>query len=80
MEVGSVLADRSGCSVWGNLSFHFMNILPQELKGKVIADCYPIGYGLAIIEFTDGTKLKVNYDKVIITEKYSTEIYMILEA
>lgn len=40
-----------------------MNILPQQLIGKTVKDCYQDYNGEVIIEFTDGTKIKVVYEE-----------------
>jgi len=39
-----------------------MNILPQDLKGKRIVDCYECDINKLLIEFEDGTKIKLNFD------------------
>jgi len=39
-----------------------MNILPQQLIGKTVKDCYQDFSGQVIIEFTDGTKIKILYE------------------
>lgn len=36
-----------------------MNILPQQLIGKVVKDCYQDRDGDVVIEFTDGTKVQL---------------------
>lgn len=38
-----------------------MNVLPQNLIGKVIKDCYIKGHGgtVIVIEFTDGSRVEV---------------------
>lgn len=42
-----------------------MNILPIQLKGKTIADCYESDTGTIIIEFTDGTKIRLDFNGYI---------------
>jgi len=39
-----------------------MNILPQDLKGKRIVDCYECDINKLLIEFEDGTKIKLNFN------------------
>jgi hypothetical protein len=36
-----------------------MNIAPQELKGKVVKDCYQDWKGRVVIEFEDGAKIEI---------------------
>lgn len=42
-----------------------MNILPVQLKGKTIADCYESDKGTLVIEFTDGTKVQLEFNGYI---------------
>jgi hypothetical protein len=42
-----------------------MNILPVQLKGKTIADCYEVDREALIIEFTDGTKIRLEFNGYI---------------
>ena len=39
-----------------------MNILPQNLKGKKIVDCYECDVNRLVLEFDDGTQIKLNFD------------------
>lgn len=39
-----------------------MNILPQQLKGKIVEDCYQDWNGDVVIVFTDGTKIEIVYN------------------
>lgn len=56
-------------------NFHYHNpdppgMFPFELKGKTIEDIYRISSRVMIIEFTDGTKVKItNYEGEIIINK-----------
>lgn len=38
-----------------------MNILPQQLIGKIVKDCYQTWNGDVVIEFSDGTKIKIDH-------------------
>lgn len=40
-----------------------MNVAPQELKGKVIKDCYQDWNGKVVIEFADGTKIEIVHEE-----------------
>lgn len=51
-----------------------MNILPQQLIGKVVKDCYQDYNGEVIIEFTDGTKIKVVYEDIYHNNKGGNEV------
>ena len=51
-----------------------MNILPQQLIGKVVKDCYQDHNGEVVIEFTDGTKIKVVYEDSYHSNKGGNEV------
>lgn len=40
-----------------------MNILPAQLIGKTVKDCYQGRDGYVVMEFTDGTKIRVYHDE-----------------
>lgn len=57
-----------------------MNILPHQLNGKTIKDCYEVKQGVLVIEFTDGTKIELMGLKVFISSMSGgTEKYIDLE-
>jgi len=57
-----------------------MNILPQQLKGKTIKDCYLSDTYEVTIEFTDGTKIKIVSERTEVRGRnhYSTEDFIVL--
>lgn len=55
-----------------------MNIIPQQLIGKTIKDCFLSDEREVTIEFTDGTKIKINSEQMTVRGKefYSGEDYI----
>lgn len=57
-----------------------MNIIPQQLIGKTVKDCYMSDRYTVTIEFTDGTKIKIGSENIEIRGKthYSNEDFLTL--
>jgi hypothetical protein len=55
-----------------------MNIIPAQLIGKVITDCYQSDVNEATVEFSDGTKIKIYTERIEISGKahYSSEDFL----
>ena len=41
-----------------------MIILPKQLNGKTVADCYVGLDGTLTFEFTDGTKVEIQFEEI----------------
>lgn len=60
---GLSLFCSGGCWGGGLVKGEGMNVAPQELKGKVIKDCYQDRDGRVVIEFDDGTKIEIVHEE-----------------